>query len=265
MAYALSATKLQSYQRCPQAYYFQYEHGLKGASSFGSAALGTALHQTLAQVYGEWHYQDPLPSLVWLDHCWQQKIASLSPAQIQEGWDILQNYYHQFIASEMALQRPIAVEGRIQGQVQVEQIEFVLSGRYDRLDSLENGLELIDYKSAKETKLPDPNILDLQLGVYYLALEQHYGQALKRMSLLYLRTGEKQSYEANPGHKQQVTDLIGQLALQLQSDTCWQPIEGKQCSRCAYGRYCPALHSEPEPLPDRTRPFSEIQLALQFE
>jgi putative RecB family exonuclease len=264
MAYALSATKLQSYKRCPQAYYFQYEHGMKGAASFGSASLGTALHQTLAQVYGDWHYQEALPDLLWLEHCWTHNCQNLSPAQTQEGWQILQGYYGTFIATQLSLKRPIAVEGRIQGQVQVQQIEFVLSGRYDRLDAVEDGLELIDYKSAKEAKLPDPNILDLQLGVYYLALEQRYGKALQRLSLLYLRTGETVSYQVSPGHKQQVQDLIGELALQLQSDGAWEPITGKQCFRCAYTRYCPALHSKPEPLPQRTRPPYEIQLALQF-
>lgn len=264
MAYALSATKLQTYQRCPQAYYFQYEHGMKGSSAFGSAALGTALHQTLAQVYADWHYRDPIPDLTWLQYCWEQNYTNLSTAMVEEGWQILQNYYAAFIANQVALKRPIAVEGRIQGWVQVQQIEFLLSGRYDRLDAVDDGLELIDYKSAKEAKLPDPNTLDLQLGVYYLALEQRYGKALQRLSLVYLRTGEIISYAATPGHKQQVADLIGQLALQLQTNAEWQPVVGQQCLRCAYTRYCPAMHDYPEPLPERTRPPYEIQLALQF-
>ncbi|WP_083785180.1 PD-(D/E)XK nuclease family protein [Synechococcus sp. PCC 7335] len=51
MAYPLSATKLKSYARCPQAYYFRYECGLKARSAFASAALGTALHAALAQFY----------------------------------------------------------------------------------------------------------------------------------------------------------------------------------------------------------------------
>ena len=68
------------------------------------------------------------------------------------------------------LRRPIAVEGRIQGQLQAEGVEFRLSGRYDRLDALEDGLELVDYKSTRNPKRPDPNLIDLQMGLYYLAL-----------------------------------------------------------------------------------------------
>jgi len=63
----------------------------------------------------------------------------------------------------------------------------------DRIDYLEDGLELIDYKSTKEVKLPDPAEIDLQIGLYYLALEQRYRSCLQRLSLLYLRSGEKLS------------------------------------------------------------------------
>ncbi len=54
MAYQLAATKLQTYYRCPQAYYFRYELGLKTPGFFGNAKLGTALHQTLAKAYRDW-------------------------------------------------------------------------------------------------------------------------------------------------------------------------------------------------------------------
>jgi len=58
----------------------------------------------------------------------------------------------------------------------------LLTGRYDRLDCLEDGVELIDYKSAKQAALPEPAEIDLQLGLYHLALEQVYQQSLRRLS-----------------------------------------------------------------------------------
>ena len=50
-------------------------------------------------------------------------------------------------------------------------VEFKLVGRYDRIDFVDDGLELIDYKSAKSPTLPSAEEIDLQLGLYYLALE----------------------------------------------------------------------------------------------
>lgn len=264
MSYVLSAAKLQTYQRCPRAYYFRYERRLDGSSFFGSAALGTSLHQALAQIYQDWHYQDSIPRLDWIEYCWNQQIGDLSSNQIAEGRAILRRYYYSFIVSQSAMRRPLAVEGRIQGSMQVENLEFVLSGRYDRLDYLDDGLELIDYKSAKDIEIAEPEAVDLQIGLYYLALEQRYQRSLKQLSLLYLRTGEKVSYTATPEHRHRVEQVISDLALELRQDRRWVPFPGNQCDRCAYARYCPALQSEPEPLPEDARPEPGLQLVLSL-
>lgn len=92
MAYLLSATKLKSYARCPRAYYFRYECGLNEQGAFASAALGTALHGALAQLYQDWHYQEPLPSEAWLRYFWEKQIAGLTDKQNEEGWQILNRY-----------------------------------------------------------------------------------------------------------------------------------------------------------------------------
>jgi putative RecB family exonuclease len=264
MTYVLSAAKLQTYHRCPRAYYFRYERRLEGSGFFGSAALGTSLHQALAQIYQDWHYQDPVPRLDWIEYCWNQQIGDLTPSQTSEGREILRRYYYSFIENQSSMRRPLAVEGRIQSTLQVENLEFGLSGRYDRLDYFEDGLELIDYKSAKEIEKIEPEEINLQIGLYYLALEQRYQQTLKQLSLLYLRTGEKVIYQATPDHRCQVEQVIGELATELRQDQRWVPAPGTQCNRCAYARYCPALQPEPEPLPEAKRPEPGLQLVLSL-
>lgn len=264
MAYQLSASKLQTYHRCPQSYYFRYELGLKTAAFFGSAALGTALHQTLAQVYRDWNYLEPLPEIGWIHHCWQQHSGSLSPTQVEDGREIMENYYQKFIAGEVAMRRPLAVEGKIQGRLQVANLEFTIAGRYDRIDYFEDGLELVDYKSTKEVKLPNPDEIDLQIGLYYLTLEQRYGQSLQQLSLLYLRTGEKFSFDATPKHKQLIEATIGELAFKLLKDELWEAMPGEHCSRCTYSRYCGAVQDNPEPLPENAKTPRKMQLVLNF-
>ena len=265
MTYVLSAAKLQTYYRCPLSYYFRYERKLPGAAFYSSAALGTSLHQALARIYEDWHYQDPIPRYDWIEYCWSQQTSGLSATHISEGRKILRRYYDTFIASQSAMRKPLAVEGRIQGSLRIQDLEFTLSGRYDRLDWLDDGLELIDYKSSKDT---DSNIqeeeLDLQIGLYYLALEQRYQRHLKRLSLLYLRTGEKISFDVTDNHRRQVEDLIGELAVQLRHDQTWSPFPGEQCDRCAYSRYCPAVRAEPEPLPEEAQREPGLQLVLSI-
>jgi len=264
MPYSLSATKLQNYHRCPQAYYFRYERGMNGPVSFGSTTLGIALHQALATLYRDWSYQDPLPQVEWLKFCWHQNNAKLSPAQQAEGWDILYNYWERYISTQTSMKRPLAVEGKLQGSLEVENVEFVLTGRYDRLDWLDNGVELIDYKSAKQVALPEPAEIDLQLGLYYLALEQVYQQSLRRLSFIYLRTGEQMSFEVTSKLKEQLQDTIGELAVRLRSDARWDPAPGEPCDRCGYKRYCPAMEGKPEPLPQTAKPAPQVQLVLSL-
>jgi putative RecB family exonuclease len=267
MPYPLSASRLQTYQRCPQSYYFRYERGLKQPGFFGAASLGTALHQALAKMYGNWPYQQPVPPLEWVHQCWQQSSASLNANQVAEGRHILEGYYDQFLAGQ-PVRKPLALEGRIQGHLQVENLEFGISGRYDRLDYFEDGIELIDYKSAKEVHLPDSETMDVQIGIYYLALEQRYHRSLKQMSLLFLRTGELITYLATPAHKERVLDSVSDLAKKLQTDQDWEPITGKHCDRCGYRRYCKAVNPDPEPLPEGLKTpchsSRQIQLALSL-
>lgn len=264
MTYSLSAAKLQTYYRCPLAYYFRYERRVPGAAFYSSAALGTSLHQALARIYQDWHYQDPIPRFDWIEYCWNQHNEGLSETQTSEGRSILARYYENFIRTQSALRRPVAVEGRIQGTLRTENLEFVLSGRYDRLDYLDDGLELIDYKSSKEPEPILPDEIDLQIGLYYLALEQHYQRSLRRLSIIYLRTSEKISFEVTPEHRQQVSSVISELAVQLRYDRQWTPFPGEQCDRCAYARYCPAMRAEPEPLPEEARPEAGLQLVLSL-
>lgn len=264
MSYPLSATKLQTYQHCPQQYYYRHELKLRQPAFFSAASLGTALHQALAKFYWEWHYQDPIPPIAWLHQCWQQVCISLTPTQLQEGRGILERYYQQFVIPQGSLRKPLAVEGRIQASLQVENLEFALTGQYDRIDWLDDGLELIDYKSGKDLQPPQPDAMDVQLGLYYLALEQRYSQSLKWVSLIHLRTGEKFSFAATPSHKARVLEMIRELALQLRFDDRWQPRIGDHCQQCGYQRYCPAVQEEPEALPVDGRSQQQLQLVLSL-
>lgn len=263
MTYQISATKLQAYNRCPYAYYLRYERRVVTNEFFGSPALGTALHQALAQCHWDWHYQTPRPDLQWIHYCWRQHSTGLSNNQILEGMEILEKYYWTFIASEVAMNPPLAVEGKIQGYLQAENLEFMIVGRYDRIDFLPDGLELIDYKSSRERKLPDSSQIDLQIGLYYLALEQTYRQSLKYLSLLFLRSGEKIRFKATSEHQERVQKMISNLAVRLRHDRGWEPTPSKQCDRCTFARYCPAVTANPVPVPE-TQAKPQLQLALNF-
>ncbi|WP_338429739.1 PD-(D/E)XK nuclease family protein [Synechococcus elongatus] len=263
MAYRLSATRLQTYRRCAQAYYWRYEKRLPGPAGFGGTALGTSLHRCLAQFHGDWDAQDPQPSRDWLAQCWHAIATDLNQEQQHAGWQILETYYREQIQPQATWQRPLAIEGRIQATLVLEGIEFLVSGRYDRLDLREDGLHLVDYKSAKRLEPPRPEQIDVQLGLYQLALEQRYGQ-LKSLSLVHLRSGQAYRYGCTTQQREAVLEQIATLAQQIRSDQQWQPQVGEQCRSCGYRRYCPAVNAEAEPIPETITSSSDrrIQLSL---
>ena len=84
------------------------------------------------------------------------------------------------------------------------------------------------------------------------------------MSLLFLRTGERVTYEVTYEHRRQVETVIDELALRLLDEEDWQPQCGEQCGQCAYARYCSAVEAEPEPLPEVRQKTRKLQLCLSF-
>lgn len=264
MAYHLSATKLQEYHRCPQAYYFKYERGLKTPAFFKTPLLGKALHAALAKIYWDWNYTQPKPPIEWIRTCWERSYSELSPQLREYGLEVLENYYYESIATLSKLRRPVAVEGRISASWQFCQVNFKITGRYDRLDWLEEGLELIDYKTNQTIKPVEQEDVDLQLGLYYLALEQRYPKTLQRLTLFYIILGEQVTFDVTPQHRHRAIATIGELATQLRTDLDWEPCPGEHCRHCGYVRYCGAVTENPEPLPYNTPDRPPLQLALDF-
>jgi len=125
-------------------------------------------------------------------------------------------------------------------------------------------LEVIDYKSTKEVKLPPPDEIDLQIGLYYIALEQRYHQSLQQLSLIYLRTGEKVVFQASSDCQQKAEAVIGEIAWRLRTDDLWEAHTGEQCEVCDYRRYCAAVEDDPKPLPNLVRASRQMQLTLNF-
>ena len=240
MVYPISATKLNAYQRCPYAYFLKYEKRVPVTEGFGSVVLENALHDALAQCHGGWTQGDRVPDWGWISDCWTRAATTLTNKQVREGRSILENYYQKFIATESVFRQPLAIEGRIQATLQFENLEFSVTGRYDRIDYLE-----------------------VQLGLYALALEQTYGQSLKYVSLLFLRSGEKVRYAATDRHKRQVRGVLKDLAWQVRHDAVWDAKPGNQCQSCSYSQYCTAVNKSAQPEPRGTK-IPSLQLAFSL-
>jgi putative RecB family exonuclease len=169
-----------------------------------------------------------------------------------EGWRILQQYHSQFIAPLQQWCPPLGIEGKIEGSLIVQGLEFRLTGRYDRLDLLDHRdlltaqIDLIDYKTGHTPLDPQNLALDLQLGIYQIALEQVYGRSLRQLTHIYLRSGQVVRYAANDSQRATLLAKVQDIAMTLIEDRTFTPNPGNHCQRCACRAYCP---TQPAPIP----------------
>jgi putative RecB family exonuclease len=224
--------------------------------------LGIALHKALALAYEDWTYQQHRPQWKWFNSCWNRSCNGLSEKQIVEGRKIFKVYFDKRIATRPIMKKPLGIEGQIKATIQFDSIEFLLIGRYGRLDHMEipSNLELFDYKSSLNATVPEA--IDVRLGVYYLGLEQTYRYSLKRLTLEFIRSGTTLSFDVTEEHREQVRSLIADLATKLRADDEWVPKVGEHCKRCGFAKYCAAKTAKPEPLLENGRKRKQVQLTL---
>ncbi len=160
------------------------------------------------------------------------------------------------------MSKPLGLEQSIKRTVAIADIEFLLRGRYDRLDMKEGKLTLIDYKGGAPGK--EPVDLDLQLGFYDWILEGIYQKSLKEWQIIYLKSGERVSYLVTEGHREIIRQLIGDLARSIKGDEVWSPCRGDQCKSCNYKRFCSDWYPEPDPLPDDVSAPRPVQRTLSL-
>jgi putative RecB family exonuclease len=208
-----------------------------------------------------------MPSLAVLQEAWVTAASTLPETQEKEGWQLLRTYYQKFVEPLDQWREPLATEGRLEGTLQAGPVEFKLGGRYDRLDTLRPNtkkgrgaaLAVTDYKTSRTVLAPDQLAMDIQMGLYQIALNQRYQGSLAQVNHIYLRTGDSVQFEAHEEQQVVVKAKIQSLARALMEDKAFVPKEGEHCRSCEYRKFCPAIHERPESLPKQAR---SLQLSL---
>ncbi len=254
----LSATRLLTFAHCPRAYQFRYELKLPGRP-LRAPQLGLALHQALRQLYRWPGLGNELPTQTFLRTCWAAASAQLEPTDQRRGLELLERYFQRHIAPLSTWRPPLAIEGKLKAPLLVSDpagaVELTIEGRYDRLEFLEPEqrnntarLHLIEYKTGQPHRSLDTLKLDLQLGLYQIAIRHRYQAALVRVSHLYLAADEVLSYAVTPEQETASRTYAMGLVEQLLSTETWPCALGQHCRPCAYRAYCPAWHDSP-PVP----------------
>lgn len=205
----LSYSQLEWFLRCP--YVFKYQFIDKKSLPPGkSAAFGALLHRVMEFLYkGQPLYPTLSEALAFYEKEWQKRgIASLFPTEVEakvyfnEGMRIIKGYVekHDLEHSQvLSLEKffSIPLEDDENGTT------HLFTGRIDRVDKIANGLEVIDYKTARTLKTQQQVSTDLQLAIYHMAVASLWPDIVAqykeniRVSLYFLRHQEKVSTTKN--------------------------------------------------------------------
>jgi putative RecB family exonuclease len=257
----LSYTALKTFQQCHFRYHLRYNRGLPTRprpAAQSSKALHGALHlfhRGLKQQHD--HDAALFPAaphsletlLSYLKGYFDNPTRPLTEQQYQEARALLTKYWE---IHRGQFPMPYLLEEKFVVHVG----PFLLHGRIDRVDDTPEGFEIVDYKlSQRSLVLPDP----LQLDVYQLGFHAATGEAAKKLSFYYLRTGQKETVEAEAPAAAQAR--VRALCRDISREHSFQPQEGAWCATCDFREFCPAQSKTPKPLPSRGR---ATQLGFEF-
>jgi RecB family exonuclease len=239
----LSPTKFATFLACPVKYRWTYvdprgKPFLRAKSYF---SFGASLHRVLQRFHdagdvGVATAEDAVRVVEseWIGAGYESPEASRDA--MAQGKEIVARYTAGALAVP-AVAKTLFVER----QLRADMGEFDLIGRIDRLDEHDDGtLEIVDYKSGRESVDEADVASDLALGCYQLLVKRKYPDHPVRATIVALRTGDSASWSMPTEEVAQFEADIVALGKQILETEfpeivpVWKPL----CATCDFLPLC---------------------------
>lgn len=194
----LSPSRISTYLACPVKYRWSFLDP-RGKFFFRSRSyfsFGTSLHNVLQRFHDSQDkgVETAGQAIAALEENWITAGYS-SPeeatAALAEGRELIEQYVESHGALGAGVQTLCTEK-----QLRADMGEFVLLGRIDRIDEYEDGsLEIVDYKSGRDSTETEEILNDLAMNCYQLLVRHHFPERKVMSSILSLRTGHKATAE----------------------------------------------------------------------
>lgn len=210
-----SFSQLNAFDSCPYHYWLEYILKIpqKGKNFF---SFGSSIHNTLQQFFllvrerADTGQQDlfgkketdltkPLVSEKELLEIYEQKWIDDWYDNRQEhdeykkkGKKMLKEFYKKY---QKELTIPKFLETPFSLHIQDNKENYTITGKIDRIDQINNGVEIIDYKTGRAKETGSLDTTDKrQLLIYQLAAEKHLGEKVEQLTYYYLDGDVKASF-----------------------------------------------------------------------
>ncbi len=234
----LSYSQVNTFKMCPLRYSYSYMMKIpQPESAVGN--FGTSIHETLKEFYRQLKagkeidmaLMEKLFNENWVPYGYDS--VQHHDAQKKLGLEMLGKYFEEN-------SKPWVLPSFIERPFSLKVGEYLLTGRIDRIDKLEDGTyEIIDYKTGavqQESGLKR----DLQLSIYALACKEVFGIEVSKLSLYFMQDNSKisttRSSDDIEGTKDQIIESIEEMYASK-----FSPTPGFHCNHCPYKLICPAV------------------------
>ncbi len=238
----LSFTQIDRFERCPQAYWFEYELKIPTLPS-ASLAFGSAVHDALEMFFKE-RIKNGVPPQSHLvkafEEAYEQELHK-NPHLPQElkalGAKQLADYYDSF---HRDFPKPLALEEKFRIQIG----EHFVVGKIDRADQEPEGIVIVDYKTGKAKSSEDEKDQkfadeSLQFSIYALAAKEFFKWSLKELKFQYLSDNSTLKTTRNNSQMDETRQKILAIAQSIQSKSFTAKPSRIVCKGCDYQRICP--------------------------
>lgn len=242
----ISFSQIAAFSTCPLQYKYAHIIGVpsygKHQMSFGKS-MHNALQAFMEQIIANEALQierspnlPPLSTLLdlyhknWIDEWYENETQKQE--YFDDGERIMKEYY---TIMKQNPPRPKYLEKGFTLKVD----DVLVKGRIDRIDDVEGGIEVIDYKTGEpKTKLDWDD--RRQLVLYAIAAEESFVPALivKKLTYHYLKDNSTVSFEPTDKDKEKLKLQIRESMEKIRTSD-FQATPGPQCHYCDFKDICP--------------------------
>ena len=245
---SISPSKITTYLACPVKYRYTYvddrARWLLRAKSYYS--FGTTLHRVLQRFHdsGDAGVTTTAQVLAAYEESWIDAGFSSAEEMAEafgEGKEILERHVAE------TLSRPVEAKTLfVERQLRYDLGEFVLIGRLDRVDEYDDGtLEVVDYKSGRETVTEEDVSSDIAMNCYQLLLRNKYPGRPIRARILALRSSTSAAYAMSDTEFEEFERDISTLAKMILTEDIYER-KAVRKPMCEYCDFLPACKQDPD-------------------
>jgi hypothetical protein len=249
----ISYSALDTYQNCPLKYKYQVIDRIKTPKS-KEAVFGSTMHETMKFIHTPGILSPTMEQAMehfsnsWNPAVFESELEERSA--FSQGVKIIQDYFKQNNPADFNI---VNLESRFDieiGRVNPDQSEHavnaqthIVSGIIDRIDRIDGGFEIIDYKTTRKMPSQEKVDNDLQLSVYLKAFLSRYPKEIEnlqnlKVSLYFLKHGVKLSATRTMEQLKE-SEQVFLDTIKLIESSEFTPNVTPLCDWCGYQSICP--------------------------